>query len=119
MTQYQRQDEVLAELRERGRQAIIGATAGLSPQSTPVVESRGLVEFRYPDGRVVTADHSTYTKHVLTRGDSLEHDGTTWVMYDREDRAGVTASLFEPVGGAAPATGRARTRKPPRAWALR
>jgi hypothetical protein len=60
------------------------------------MESRGLIEFRYDDGSVVTADCAQYTSGPLTRGDQLEQGGLTWVMNDREDRAGVTVHLFSP-----------------------
>jgi len=70
-----------------------------------------LIEFRYPDGEVVTGDYEQYARHVLTKGDELEYDGQTWLMYDREDRAGVTVHLFAPaVGAKAPQTSRARKR---------
>jgi hypothetical protein len=58
------------------------------------MESRGLVEFRYADGTVVTHDCEQYTVGPLTRGDQLEFDGKTWAMDDREDRDGVTVHLF-------------------------
>jgi hypothetical protein len=60
------------------------------------VESQGLIEFRYADGAVVTADYAQCATRLLTKGDALEHDGETWLMYDREDRGGVTVRLFRP-----------------------
>ena len=58
-----------------------------------------MIEFRYADGRVVTGDYAQYARWGLTRGDELEYDGGTWLMYDREDRGGVTVHLFSPVVG--------------------
>jgi hypothetical protein len=75
------------------------------------VESQGLIEFRYADGGVVTGDYATYACRGLTRGDELEYDGLTWLMYDREDRGGVTVHLFSPaVGARSPHASRARRR---------
>jgi hypothetical protein len=75
------------------------------------MESRGLIEFRYADGEVVTGDYGRYAQQLLTKGDELEYDGQTWLMFDREDRGGVTVHLFAPlVGAKAPRTSRARKR---------
>ena len=75
------------------------------------MESQGLIEFRYADGGVVTGDYALYARWGLTRGDELEYDGGTWLMYDREDRGGVTVHLFSPtVGARAPEASRARRR---------
>ena len=60
------------------------------------MEPPGLIEFRYADGAVVTGDYTQYAPRPLTRGDELEYDGATWLMYDREDRGGVTVHLFSP-----------------------
>jgi hypothetical protein len=60
------------------------------------MESRGTIEFRFPDGQLITGDYETFTRMQLQRGSRLEHEGTTWVMRDREDRAGVTVYLFTP-----------------------
>jgi hypothetical protein len=77
------------------------------------VDSRGLIEFRYADGRVVTGEYGDYAHRSLTKGDELEYGGETWLMYDREDRDGVTVTLFEPAGAGtrAPETSRARPRR--------
>ena len=75
------------------------------------MESQGLIEFRYTEGGVVTGDYARYACWGLTKGDELEYDGRTWLMYDREDRGGVTVHLFSPVVGArAPEGSRARRR---------
>jgi hypothetical protein len=60
------------------------------------MESRGLIEFRYADGRRVSGDYATYTSSKLTKGDRLDFDGSEWVMRDREDRGGVTVYLLSP-----------------------
>jgi hypothetical protein len=65
-----------------------------------LVESRGLIELRYPDGRVVTGDYQDYADKYLNRGDSFQFQETGWVMYDRLDREGVTVFLCRPVDGA-------------------
>jgi len=76
------------------------------------MEPQGLVEFRYANGVVVTGDHTEYASRQLTKGDELEYDGRRWLMYDREDRGGVTVHLFSPLGWvAAPEASRARPRK--------
>jgi hypothetical protein len=61
------------------------------------MESRGRIEFRFPDGRLIVGDYESFTRAQLHRGGRLDHDGTCWVMRDREDRAGVTVYLFTPV----------------------
>ena len=76
------------------------------------MESQGLVEFRYTNGVVVTGDYTQYASRPLTKGDELEYDGRRWLMYDREDRGGVTVHLFSPSGwDAAPEASRARPRR--------
>jgi hypothetical protein len=60
------------------------------------MEPKGLIEFRYGDGRVVTGDYAQYALRPLIKGDQLEYDGETWLMYDREDRGGLTVHLFSP-----------------------
>ena len=76
------------------------------------MESRGLIEFRYRDGEVVTGDYARYADRPLSKGDQLEYDGATWLMYDREHRGGVTVHLFAPDQGAPPAEAlRARKRR--------
>jgi len=60
------------------------------------VESRGLIELRYPDGRTVTGDYQEYVNRYLNRGDRFEFLEMDWVMYDREDRRGVTVFLCRP-----------------------
>jgi hypothetical protein len=61
------------------------------------MESRGLIELRFPDGRKVTAEYETVTRVQLQRGERLDYEGTGWVMRDREDREGVTVYVFTPV----------------------
>ncbi len=76
------------------------------------MESQGLIEFRYADGGVVTGDYAQYTPRLLTKGDQIEYDGGNWLMYDREDRGGVTVHLFSPAGsGGAVEPSRARARR--------
>jgi hypothetical protein len=76
------------------------------------MESQGLIEFRYADGVVVTGDCATYAPRHLTKGDELEYDGRRWLMYDREDRGGVTVHLFSLLGSVgAPKASRARPRR--------
>ena len=60
------------------------------------MESRGLIEFRYPDGHVVTGDYDDYADKQLNRGDRFESLDMGWVMYDRVDRLGVTVFLCRP-----------------------
>jgi hypothetical protein len=60
------------------------------------VEFGDLIEFRYRDGRVVSGDYASYAERRLNRGDRLEFDELVWVMYDREDRGGVTVYLCRP-----------------------
>ena len=60
------------------------------------VESRGTLEFRYADGRIVTGTYEDHAGRLLSRGDGLEFADTSWVMYDRVDRAGVTFYLCQP-----------------------
>jgi hypothetical protein len=77
-----------------------------------LMESRGLIEFRYGDGAVVTGDYARFATGYLTKGDQLEYDGATWLMYDREDRGGVTVHLFSPeASSTAPEGLRARKRR--------
>jgi hypothetical protein len=54
-----------------------------------------LMEFRCGDGTSTTAEVGALKRY--TRGDVVEHDGGSWVMYDRLDRDGVTVHLFAPV----------------------
>ena len=76
------------------------------------MEPQGLIEFRYADGAVVTGDYAQYAPRSLTKGDKLEYDGDSWLMYDREDRGGVTVHLFAPAERlGTPEPSRARTRK--------
>jgi hypothetical protein len=76
------------------------------------MESRGLIEFRYGNGAVVTGDYSQYAGRLLIKGDQLRYDGATWLMYDREDRGGVTVHLFSPEESTTPPEGlRARARR--------
>jgi hypothetical protein len=60
------------------------------------MESRGLIELRYPDGQVVTGDYDDYVVRHLNRGDRFEFREMDWVMYDRVDRLGVTVFLCRP-----------------------
>jgi hypothetical protein len=71
----------------------------------------GLIEFRRGDGTVTTAEVRAVQRYG--RGDVLEHDGSSWVMYDRLDRDGVTVHVFAPVSGAT-ASSLARGRPAPR-----
>jgi hypothetical protein len=92
----------------------VSAHGGYRPDAEYCVlmESRGLIEFRYGDGQVVTGDYAEYASGYLTKGDLLEYDGVTWSMYDREDRGGVTVHLFSPEeSDAAPEGLRARKRR--------
>jgi|tagenome__1003787_1003787.scaffolds.fasta_scaffold20933654_4 hypothetical protein len=76
------------------------------------MDTQGLIEFRYPGGEVVTGEYAKYASRQLTKGDRLEHDGVSWLMYDREDREGVTVHLFAPAEANATVEGsRARQRK--------
>ena len=76
------------------------------------MESQGLIEFRYADGRIVKGDLATFAPHGVTRGAELDYDGGRWLLYDRVDRGGVTVHLFAPAEGAENAnSSRARTRK--------
>jgi hypothetical protein len=59
-------------------------------------ESEGLIEFRYPDGRVGSDDSMLNMHWPPRRGDHLEYDGSEWLVYDREDRGGVTVYLCKP-----------------------
>ncbi len=76
------------------------------------MESQGIVEFQYANGVVVTRDHARCASRQLTKGDEFEYDGSRWLMYDREDRAGVTVHLCSPSGSvAAPEASPARRRR--------
>jgi hypothetical protein len=55
-----------------------------------------LIEFRYRDGRVGTKDLTLNMHWAPRRGDHLEYDGGEWLVYDREDRGGVTVYLCKP-----------------------
>jgi hypothetical protein len=63
------------------------------------MESRGLIELRYPDGSIVTGDYDDYADKHLNRGDRFEFLEMGWVMYDRVDRRGVTVFLCRPADG--------------------
>jgi hypothetical protein len=65
------------------------------------MESRGLIELRYPDGSVVTGEYDDFAKKYLNRGDEFEFSDMGWVMYDREDRRGVTVFVCRPADVAA------------------
>lgn len=69
-----------------------------------LVESRGVIEFRYADGRRVSGEYGEYTSSKLNKGDRLVFDGAEWVMRDREDRGGVTVYLFSPADASDGAT---------------
>jgi hypothetical protein len=60
------------------------------------MESRGLIEFRYADGRAVTGEYSEYAAQPLSSGDRLDFDGAEWLCRGRVDRDGVTVYLFSP-----------------------
>jgi len=53
----------------------------------------GLIEFRYADGRIGTADTTLNSHWLPRRGDHVQHDGANWLVYDREDRDGTTVYL--------------------------
>ena len=78
------------------------------------MESRGLIEFQYVDGRHVSGEYAAYASGPLTKGDRLDFDGSEWVFRDRVDRGGVTIYLFSPSdasdGPPEIAKGRARRR---------
>jgi hypothetical protein len=61
-----------------------------------VVESRGLIEFRYADGRRVSGEYAVYASSHMIKGDRLDFDESEWVLRDRVDRGGVTVCLFSP-----------------------
>ena len=63
------------------------------------MESRGLIELRYPNGEVVTGDYDEYVAKHINRGDRFEFHEMGWVMYDRVDRLGVTVFLCRPADG--------------------
>ena len=76
------------------------------------MESRGLLEFRYPDGEVATVDYDTLAPHSLTKGDAIQYDGEAWRMVDRVDRGGVTVHLCVPDDGdLTSSASRARSRR--------
>jgi hypothetical protein len=60
------------------------------------MESRGLIEFRYADGRLVSGEYAEYASSQMTKGDRLDFDESEWVLRDRVDRGGVTVYLFSP-----------------------
>jgi hypothetical protein len=77
-----------------------------------LLESLGSIEFRYPDGRVVTGEYESYADRRLARGDRVQFDGSAWLLRDRVDRAGVTVYVFTPAqesdGPGVESRGRAR-----------
>jgi len=76
------------------------------------MEAQGLIEFRYADGKIVNDDLANVAPQGVTRGAELDYDGARWLMYDREDRGGVTVHLFTPMESTGTANiSRARTRK--------
>jgi hypothetical protein len=76
------------------------------------METDALIEFRYADGEVVTGAFAKYSPRPMTKGDRIEYDGVDWLMYDREDRGGVTVHLFSPAEASTVVEGsRARQRK--------
>jgi hypothetical protein len=75
------------------------------------MESRGLIEFRYADGEVVTGEYSDYSSRLLVKDERLDHDGISWLFYDREDRNGVTVHLFSPATPVVAEGSRARPRR--------
>jgi hypothetical protein len=87
---------------------------GSSPIIRSLLDSRGLIEFRYPDGTSVVGEYETYAARHLSKGDRLEFDGAEWAMCDREDRGGITVYLFSPTSESDPVvvdpTRRARRR---------
>jgi hypothetical protein len=75
------------------------------------MEFEGLIEFRYADGGILTGDYAKYANRSLSKGDELEYDGEKWLMYDREDRGGVTVNLFSQTGTSVGAPGPSRARR--------
>ena len=65
----------------------------------------GLVDFHYPDGRVLTEDLALYSQRLRHKGDHLVRLGIDWLIFDREDRAGVPVCLCEPASGEVEAVG--------------
>lgn len=61
------------------------------------MDSRGVIELRFADGRTVTGEYEQFTRAHLERGGQFEHEGDQWVMRDREDRRGVTFYVCTPV----------------------
>jgi hypothetical protein len=79
----------------------------LSPPPVSSLQLEGdahvpLIEFRRADGTVTTVEVQSVQRYV--RGDVIEHDGNSWVMYDRVDRDGVTVHLFAPAPEATPSS---------------
>jgi hypothetical protein len=75
------------------------------------MESKVPIELRYPDGRVVKGEFADFASGHLAKGTKIGHDGRIWLMYDREDRDGVTLHLFSPEAQHASDASRARTRR--------
>jgi len=70
----------------------------------------GLVDFHYPDGRVLTEDLALYSQRRLHKCDHVMRLAVDWLIFDREDRAGVSVCLCEPASGEVEAVG-SRARK--------
>ena len=70
----------------------------------------GLIEFRYADGRIVKDEVAKFAPGGMARGAEIDYDGARWLLYDREDRAGVTVHLFAPLESVGGASSRARRR---------
>ncbi len=62
------------------------------------MDEPGLVDFCYPDGRVQTEDLSMYSRRPLHKGDHVLRLAVDWLVFDREDRAGVPVCLCKPAG---------------------
>ena len=105
-------DSVRVELAPLGVSSLPAPRSATGSRVLCVMQSKGLIEFRYANGGVVTGDYSQYASRSLIKGDQIEYDGATWLMYDREDRGGVTVHLFSPTTAITPTEGlRARQRR--------
>ena len=60
------------------------------------MDEPGLVEFHYPDGYMTRDDFTLYSFVPRHKGDHLVHAGVDWLIFDREDRAGVPVYLCKP-----------------------
>jgi len=60
------------------------------------MDELGLVDFCYPDGHVCTEDLALYSHRRLHKDDHLLRRGVDWLIFDRQDRAGVPVCLCRP-----------------------